>query len=1121
MKHVARTVFALLTLLPAGCGDAAEPVDWPGFDDKVIQAGKRAFADQAEAREAAIAARSATRAEPVGPIPATREAVLNTIRETIDKRGFMTKEALEAIKNLGPAAIDPLVEILADDSLPAKYTRTVFIYLVPPSPDWDGMPWHLDKAVLLASREKVFDALAEYLQRRPVPPVNLRSLNRIVPHSRIPRLIEHIESSSGELQRTYIETFCALTNTDFPMIQRSICGYGSPEAAKRALKEGTRRQEASVADIKAWWAAHKEEFADEWLAAALQRDIAERTAQIAPLQRQLDGGSYEQFQFDFQIRQYYDPPNRTWYESAFGMLVEEFDRAADGVKPYVLRLIGSTQHPEAAAFVARQLESEDPNLQYAAIAASEDLHATGHAGQIGRILRATDDDALARQAVEALEALAGANAIEDITYALGEPRSLGSQWAARALGPYLVTHAEQLRRLAETHAKPEAAQMLNAMLDAAAAEAAAATQAEADESNAGVAADNNAINSTREMLRSDDPERQKLGLRIVEGLPVAGGGSRDSDSMPLVYPELLQDVLPLIRSRDYMVRLKDQELITKGGVPGLTVDNASKLMGAFSELDRHVAAFCYAKYGPAALELVKKAAYCTASSEDSRHAPTSPAIGLVRVLLQEKVPGVSDEIISMVKESRTHSTYVILLQLLDDKASADLLGELLDHSQYHYRNEALRVIAARRPKQLADKLVAFAADQTNGADVCGAALALIAMQDPRAWQAVRNCLASRYLESENEHAIHLGHTAAAFGAALGRAKATYRNDIHAMLGEELSGENRQRVLVTLTTALSLEPEPNDGDVLRTVANSPNAAIDARILASVALSKLGDRAAIPVLHQLVRTVLTPDSENPHARRYPDNLFFVPGNSSKRLWEGGSDTILHTPSVMTGFSRVFVYEQHHVNLGLALRRLGDETLVGELVAALDDGKGGFDTGAFAILAGNLGLKAVELARQWMEEHNFTHQGVQAKLLIDLLELEVPLAELLPRIMADPFVLQRSVEWLIAIDSSESAEALVQSFPEPAQHNVGRTQARILDALCRMGDARGLTLALDNPLLFASVVKYLPEADPVDFPDRHFEYNRIEEAMRVADWYRRHAKALTWDAESGTFRLAAGAQ
>jgi hypothetical protein len=215
---------------------------------------------------------------------------------------------------------------------------------------------------------------------------------------------------------------------------------------------------------------------------------------------------------------------------------------------------------------------------------------------------------------------------------------------------------------------------------------------------------------------------------------------------------------------------------------------------------------------------------------------------------------------------------------------------------------------------------------------------------------------------------------------------------------------------------------------------------------------------------------------------------------------------------------MYENHHVDLGLALRRLGDETMVVELTDFLVDGQGYFQQTAYRFLAGNIGLRAYEIGRQRMVEQKSANSFSRSSLITTLLGAEVPLDDVLPMIMSDPFILQSSLDALLYMDTRQTAEALVAAFPRPSHHDVGQYRARILDALCRIGDRRGLTLAADNPLLFASVAKYLPEADPVDFPAGHLEYNRIEEAMRVANWYRQHAEALKWDAKSGTFRLAA---
>ncbi len=1125
MSHIARLGLACLVAIPIGCDVPPEPLDWPSFDDQVIEVGRRALQVQADERSAAhspppaeVDAEGDVRDE---PLSATREAVLQNLKVWVDVRGMKGQRAVEAIQELGSDAIDPLLQILADDSLPRRYTDRAVSLLIPlgheQRDDADGSR----TTVLSSSAEKIFDAVVDYEQAHPESRANVHTLSSIAPLDRIPQIIELIESSSGDRQRSYIGLFGALTYTNFPTIPRGFCGNSSPASIERAVKEGEERQRESVGAIKAWWAEHKNESPDEWLKAAVKRSIRDRVEALKTRVATEGDDKYERWSKNHSIREYYPRLWGRWRLSVFDTLLNEFDKTPDYARPYVLRMIGSTRHPDAATFVAPKLESTDPNIQHAAVAALKDLKASDHNVAIGRILRSTKDLQLAIEAIEALEELANSEAIEDFTYALDHPEYPVPDRAAQALKPYLVSHAARLREIARSHASKEVRRKLGVMLDGAA--AAALGRANAEETSV-----EERVASTRALLRSDDTERQRRGISLAAG-----------------YPELLPDVLELIRSTDYLVSFTAVELIQKLGIPNLTVENAQRLMGYSSELDRHIAGYCYAKYGRKAFPIVKKAAFNLDDPFHPKSAPGHPAVGLVRALVQEKAPGVEKAVIRLVEDSRAGPAYVDLLELLGDSKSASLVGEFLRHDERHYRLAAIRVVRARHLTQHADRLFELASlefDQNEvdrlreelkkgkltsqeynqrarsisdrPQDQHEATLTLLDLDDPRAWQAALKCLEGRHLEWRRRSGVLAGpQIVTTFGLALSKLKTSHRDEIHVLLRRELSGENRERFVVSLTTSLCMHPESADSDILWTVAMAPKAHEKARVLAAVALSKLGEQRVIPVLHKLVRSFVAPDPERRIHDSYPPPFTSMLTSSMKSLMRSRRPSLLDF-DFRRHLSKLRL-EHHHVDMGLALRRLDDEILVDELVEALSDVRGDFSMLAYRFLGGIVGIRVYDYVREWIEAQEVESPEFLHGLAIALLDLDVPFEQVLPLIVEDDEILQANLHVLVACDEKEAANVLEEAYHDLSGRRK-RYKPQILDALCRFGDSRGIALAAEDPLLMASVVRYLPDAPGVDFPAGHFDYNRIEEAMRVQSWYQQHAGDLLWDVETSQFRL-----
>lgn len=1127
MHHVCRIAFACLIVIPIGCDVPPEPFNWPSFDDKVIEVGRRVLKAQAEESSAAQTPPptepDAEGAVPDEPISATSEAVLQEVKIWVDVRGTRGQRALDAIHKLGSSAVDPLLEILADDSLPLRYTDRAVGLLIQPEHQHKDEADDSDSVVCLPPTNRIFDAVVDYLQRHPEAQASPGYLSGFTRLERIPKVIELIESTAGERQRPYIYLFNTLTYTSFPTMQYGFCGNSTPASIRRAVKAGEERQRESVGAIKTWWNEHKNESPDEWLKASVKRNIRDRAEHLKSWAATESDDKSERWAKNHSIREYYPRLWGRWLPSVFDTLLNEFGKAPEYAKPYILRMVASTRHPDAATFIASKLESTDPNIQHAAVAALRDLKVSDHNEAIGRILRSTKDQGLALEAIDALKELAGAGALEDFTYALDHPDSLVPERAARALKPYLVSHADRLGKIAQSHPSKEMRRKLGIMLDGAA--AAALGKADAKETSV-----EERIVSTRALLRSDDPERQKRGISLAAG-----------------YPELLPDVLELIRSTDYRVRYNAVELIQQTGIPRLTVENAPRLMGYSSKLDRHVAAYCYAKYGRKAIPIVKRAAFNLDDplKPGSKHVP-SPAVGLIRALVQEKASGVERAVIRLVKDNRARSSYVELLKLLDDSKSASLVGEFLHHEERHCRLTAMRVVRARHLTQHADRLfelASFSFDQNEvdrlreelqkekitsqeynqragpihdrPYDQHEATLALIDLDDPRAWQAVITCLEGKRLVWR-EQSLVSPTIVTTFGAMVAHLKTSHRDGIHVLLRRELSGENREHVVVSLTTALAMNPELADSDALWAVATTSHTHEQARILAAIALSKLDERRILPVLQELVRSFIAP--ERTARGRYPPGWLSAISPSMKSRMRN------RRPSLLAFDFRRQVYlstlEHHHLDLGLALRRLGDETLVDELVEALSDVRGDFSMSAYRFLGGIIGFRAYGYGREWIESQGFENPQFPAVLASMLLDLDVPPEDILALIVADDFQLRYKMHLFVSAQVTGAADAIFDAYHRLPKRSGDYAPIQMIEALCEFGDLRGIALAAKNPWLLASAVRYLPDAPGVDFPAGHFDYNRIEEAMAVQAWYEQHAGDLRWNPESSQFRLASHA-
>lgn len=1119
-------------LLHGGC-DESQSFDWPGFDAAVVQAGRasltlssRPLRLEVSAEESPVT--SAGRPGASEPIPATRAAILEQLKISAQaKRSQDRTAARQKILELGSDAIEPLLETITDSTIRPRYAEAAIGLAIRlcTRAELDRHPrGPIELRPLTADAGWVFDAVAEYLRRHPTSRANIGKLTEIAPLDRLPAIIEQVEVASGERQAAYIRMFCALTHTDFPVQPLAFCGNSSPVATERARREGATRQRESVEAIRAWWEQHRHEPYEAWASAAARGHVQAASAALAEYIQTLGGDEGGTRQRAFHIRDYPRGNSTRFGPSTYATLVEAFHKAQPFVQPRILYLIALTQHPSAAEFVSERLGSEDPNLQHAAIAGLRALRAREYADGVRQVLRATHEKDVAREAIEALHELVGAGALEDTVAWLKDPDDLVRGAARRSLKPYLLTHAEALREIASSHPDVSVARTLRALLDQGRVRAALSDRPPGE-------VDLEILQAVARSSHCDDREGRTGAIAIIRQHELV---------------ELLPTVIELLRSEDYLVRSAAVDAIVELGVPGLTLESGPRLLGYSLKLDRHIVAYCYAKFGRDALPLVEKVAMRWRAPKSAGTGGVAlPAVGLLKVLLDERGAGVEDDIIELIKTVPHPYRYVKLLALFDGPTSAAVVGEFLQHQNGFCRLEAVRVTQTRKLAQHADRLyeiaMAPAAEETlkraqkdyaagklsfetferirrrespRPQEAFEATNALIDFRDPRAWKATVHCLEGEFLNWRKRSGVLAGpQIVMDFGARLSQLKESHRREMCAMLRGELGGENRSWVVVALTTALALQPEPADEDILWDVAVATEAAQRARGLAAVGLSKLGDARARPILRELARQVLTSsragrgDVLDPFAIGWMPRLLRTERVPSRRI-------DLLSEDVPRQIKRPTL-DDHHVNLAAALRRLGDDTLADEARERLIDDRGEFNARSYRLLAGLVGAKAYTVARDWLERNDPALLPALPALTLAAVGDYLDREEVISLISLDEQLLLWEIPIIIERELTECADALVTMYEKLDGPSGNSYRTKTLDALCRLGDVRGLTLAACDPLLLLQMGQYLPNAPLVEFPAGRFKYNRVEDGLQVQKWYREHRRDLRWDVQHSQFR------
>jgi HEAT repeat protein len=805
-------------------------------------------------------------------------------------------------------------------------------------------------------------------------------------------------------------------------------------------------------------------------------------------------------------------------------LLEEFEKATPISKPYILYLMAKTKHPHAGVLVSRYLKDDDSNLQHAAISGLAVLGETGEVETIRQIFRTTKDERIQQAAIETLSALAGAEGLEDYVWGLGQPDV--KYQAATALRPYLVSHADRLREIADSLSDKDAAGRLKLMVVKA---EAGTLDGQIDHSAEVRAA---MVAAARRGLGSEEVETVVGAIIAVKQYELA---------------ELLPEVIDFLRSQDASVRRAATDTIVALGIPNLSLETAPILLGHSIQLDRHISAYCYAKYGRGALGLVKRAAFeWRDPSASGSGGIAEPAVGLIRVLLDEGVKGAERDVVRMIRGLPNPYRYVSLLSLLEDSASARYVGKLLSDEDAHTRWAAIRVARVRGLKQHADRLFAIATSERDESAwtkaqvdqranrisnetfrrlqtayslhphlVYSASLALMVMEDSRAWEAVSRVLDGDYLELRKK-SLPDSRLVIDFGVGLAKLKGRHREALHGKLRAELEGEPRWEVLAVMVLGFSMDPEEADGEALRSVLSSPDADWQSKVLAVVGLSKLGDRSAVPAAQVLVREHLVWLNDNKEVPAFPwIKPEWSPGPFRWMTYRRERNRLLLSHVELERPGSALTHD--HLSLGRALRRLGDRSMVDEISASLVN-DGGLNSGAFRMLVALVGGEAIELLARHLEAHHPEMKGALSHLAMQMLDVGIEREEALALIAGEPAIGVGAILMILEFELDEAKERIIPLL-ETWQKNPDRDLFDDLvfyRALCRSGDERGLALAAEDPLSLLAMCDYLPDSRLVDLGERVFPYNRLADGLALQEWYGAHASELEWDAGSRVFRV-----
>lgn len=287
---------------------------------------------------------------------------------------------------------------------------------------------------------------------------------------------------------------------------------------------------------------------------------------------------------------------------------------------------------------------------------------------------------------------------------------------------------------------------------------------------------------------------------------------------------------------------------------------------------------------------------------------------------------------------------------------------------------------------------------------------------------------------------------------------------------------------------------------------------ARILAAVALSKLGVSKVVPVLRGWVEESLgDPNSDAGRAQRRL--LFRTARTDENQRAESEEQRLLSVQIAPQGVS--WRLARHHVEMADALARLGDYTLVDEALDALVDIRGQFQSYAYHVLVQLLGARAYPRAAEHLRRKDPLLLRSLRWYALDQLDSQDMRAEAVRLLRENDDLLLSKRSLVKKLQLVEVSDRLVELFQEYARDDSSMVSF-VLETLCELGDPRALALASDDPLLLARLAPYLAGA-PLDAAlDRSSKYNRVQDALVLQQWYRLNADALLWDGAIRRFKI-----
>ena len=197
----------------------------------------------------------------------------------------------------------------------------------------------------------------------------------------------------------------------------------------------------------------------------------------------------------------------------------------------------------------------------------------------------------------------------------------------------------------------------------------------------------------RELLKSPDPESQRLGISLVY--------DQELEELFPACADLL--LIPDERTRECLIKLFSDK-----GIPGLNVTNAQQYLGYSQKLDQQIAMYCHSQFGEQALPLVRQVAF-------HLYEPTPeylPYRGLetrklIEILCDANEPDLDARLIELAHKSITANRCLhnlLLLDMLSPDAPTDIIDELLQSETNSNRTHAALLIQELGLDQFGDKL---------------------------------------------------------------------------------------------------------------------------------------------------------------------------------------------------------------------------------------------------------------------------------------------------------------------------------------------------------------------------------------------------------------------------------